>query len=284
MASAPGRSRAPFLSIPPSRPTRGPPPHARGQVPGTRRPSWSLISLVGVNRGVPGGGVPGGGAPRAELPTRRGCLLSPLKSHCAEIGAFPVAAASPPPQPWHPQHPTARRLPGSRVVPPGPGPRARSGCQCGVTRCGRALRTPFISTGPPASLCGHRRGPHEPACRMGVAFLGPRLHGKLSPGRPPSSRPHAGLWGPHQWPRRPRRGEGPVLGAWGCRWWLEPIGALCPHLPRISTVWPEPPGGPSLTCLNFTIHDLQNSGTGGPQPKRVDVFIHKYGQLEDQVP
>lgn len=264
MASAPGRSHAPFLSIPPSRPTRGPPPHARGQVPGTRRPSWSLISLVGVNRGAPGGGAPRGGAPRAELPTRRGCLLSPLKSHCAEIGAFPVAAASPPPQPWHPQHPTARRLPGSRVVPPGPGPRARSGCQCGVTRCGRALRTPFISTGPPASLCGHRRGPHEPACRMGVAFLGPRLRGKLSPGRPPSSRPHAGSWGPHQWPRRPRRGEGPVLGAWGCRWWLEAIGALCPHLPRISTVWPEPPGGPSLTCLNFTIHDLQNSGTGGP--------------------
>lgn len=226
MASAPGRSHAPFLSIPPSRPTRGPPPHARGQVPGTRRPSRSLISLVGVNRGVPGGG-----APRAELPTRRGYLLSPLKSHCAEIGAFPVAAASPPPQPWHPQHPTARRLPGSRVVPPGPGPRARSGCQCGVTRCGRALRTPFISTGPLASLCGHRRGPHEPACRMGVAFLGPRLHGKLSPGRPPSSRPHAGSWGPHQWPRRPRRERGRSLarGAAGGGW--RPLGRCVPICP-----------------------------------------------------
>lgn len=176
MASAPGRSHAPFLSIPPSRPTRGPPPHARGQVPGTRRPSWSLISLVGVNRGVPGGG-----APRAELPTRRGCLLSPLKSHCAEIGAFPVAAASPPPAALAPPAPhgtAAARLPGGPARPRAPGAERLPVWGYAVRSCtqnafhqhrasGLAVWAP--AGAPRACLSDGGRLPWAPASRQAVA-------------------------------------------------------------------------------------------------------------------
>lgn len=226
MASAPGRSHAPFLSIPPSRPTRGPPPHARGQVPGTRRPSWSLISLVGVNRGVLGGG-----APRAELPTRRGCLLSPLKSHCAEIGAFPVAAASPPPQPGTPSTPRhgGCQAPGWSRPAQGPG----RGAAASVGLRGAVVHSERLSSaqGLWPRCVGTGGGPTSLPVGWGSPSLGPGFAAscRRAGHRPPAlmqarGAPTSGHVGPDG-----ERGRSLARGAAGGGW--RPLGRCVPICP-----------------------------------------------------
>lgn len=206
---------------------------ASRQRPGAGDPASQLESHQPCWREqrVLGGGAPGGGAPRAELPTRRGCLLSPLKSHCAEIGAFPVAAASPPPQPGTPSTPRhgGCQAPGWSRPAQGPG----RGAAASVGLRGAVVHSERLSSaqGLWPRCVGTGGGPTSLPVGWGSPSLGPDFTAscRRAGHRPPApmqarGAPTSGHVGPDG-----ERGRSLARGAAGGGW--RPLGRCVPICP-----------------------------------------------------